>query len=72
MPPSRRAAPSKTAPNPPSRSRTSQHTAVSETNTATAFSAEMTVGARSPCRYVATASPANSATITRSPAAPRG
>lgn len=47
-------------------------TAVSETKTATAFSAEMTVGARSPCRYVATASPANRATITRSSVAPRG
>ncbi|MEU0220475.1 beta-ketoacyl synthase N-terminal-like domain-containing protein [Streptomyces sp. NPDC006265] len=50
----------------------SQVTAVSATKTATPLSAEMTVGARSPCRYVATASPANSATITRSPAAPRG
>lgn len=50
VPPRARAAPSNTAPGPPNRSRTSQQTAVSDTNTATAFSAAITVGARSPCR----------------------
>gem|GEM_PF-4666079 len=67
-----RAAASNIRPVPPSRSSTATTTPITAPKIAAPLAREITAGARSPCRNVATASTANTAISTRSPRHPSG